>query len=69
MFVTLAFAFGLSVTAVLALQNRGPQSTLAWVLTFGLVGSLFEESGDATHLGTHPGCDYDRLSVAMMSSP
>jgi cardiolipin synthase A/B len=33
-FVTLAFAYALSVTAFLALQNRSPQSTFAWVLLF-----------------------------------
>jgi cardiolipin synthase A/B len=34
--VALAFAYALSVTAFLALQNRSPQSTFAWVLLFVL---------------------------------
>ena len=34
--IALAFAYALSVTAVLALQNRSPQSTFAWVLLFVL---------------------------------
>ena len=36
LFVTLGFAYALSVTAFLALQNRSPQSTFAWVLLFVL---------------------------------
>src|SRR5262249_43747697 len=32
--LTLAFAYAISVTAMLALQNRSPQSTFAWVLLF-----------------------------------
>ena len=34
---TLGFAYVLSVTAFLALQNRSPQSTFAWVLLFVLL--------------------------------
>jgi hypothetical protein len=33
---TLGFAYALSVTGFLALQNRSPQSTFAWVLLFVL---------------------------------
>jgi len=36
LFVTLAFAYALVVTACFALQNRSPQSTFAWVLLFVL---------------------------------
>ena len=35
-FIALALAYALSVTSVLALQNRMPQSTFAWVLLFVL---------------------------------
>src|SRR5262245_34675994 len=34
MWAALTLAYALSVTAVLALQNRSPQSTFAWVLLF-----------------------------------
>lgn len=34
--VTLIFAYAMSVTALLALQNRTPQSTFAWALLFVL---------------------------------